>query len=74
MTTSLDTPKKVVKPLNELTLVPMEDVIHKNSNTESFLYTYSLSFLAASCSEFGKHNLLILITSNFILLWLMRLN
>lgn len=45
-----------LRPLNEITLIP--PIKRKETAAESFLYTYSLSFLAATCSEFGKHSFL----------------
>lgn len=44
-----------LRPLNEITLIP--PIKRKETATESFLFTYSLSFLAATCSEFGKLSL-----------------
>lgn len=44
------------KPLNELTIMPPGQLIAAeklSSGTSSFLHTAALSFMAASCSEFG---------------------
>jgi hypothetical protein len=60
-------PKASVSPayksLNEITLITATEKKNEHMSREGFLYTYSLSFLAASCSEFGMFDRMLVSSS-----------